>query len=166
MARVARAVVGALVLLVSALLTLGTSLAAPLGMAAAWVIARRRGRSLTRRASWLGAVAASSLAIALLFATLVLRAPNSVFREVQAAAAAADTSARARPPAWLARIAPQAAQRPDPLTGRFIRSRAFTLYVIVGVLVMLCALLGTVAGTVGWGGALLLRAGVARRRAA
>jgi hypothetical protein len=155
-ARLASGLGGALILLVSALFTLGTSLAAPIGMFAARLVARSKGRSLTRGASWLAAATASSIAIVIAFAGLASLMPPGTFRQIEGTAATAGAQHAARPPDWFGRVFPQAMRRPDPLTERVVNSQAFRLYFGLLGAAFTCAIFGAIAGSAGWLGASLL----------
>ena len=163
--RVLSGIGGVLVLLTSALFTLGTSLAAPLGMLAGRSLARRRGRRFTRASSWFAAAVASSVAVLLGFALVFASIPEGTFREIQKEAASAQARDTVQLPEWMARVFPQAA-RPDPVTQELVNSPAFTL--VFGILgfVIGCAFLGTIAGSAGWLGATLLSYAIRGRRPA
>ena len=155
-ARLASGLGGALILVVSALFTLGTSLAAPIGMFAARLVARSKGRSLTRGASWLAAATASSIAVVIAFAGLASFIPPGTFRQIEGTAATAGAQDTGRPPDWFARLFPQAMRRPDPLTERVVNSQAFRLYFGLLGAAFNCAILGAIAGSTGWLGPSLL----------
>jgi hypothetical protein len=157
---------GGVILGLSALFTLGTSLAAPFGVMAAASWARRRERPLTRIRSWLGAVTASSLAIICAFALAAARAPEGAFQQIQDAAARSEQAPTAQPPAWIARVFPQATRPPDPVTEGIVRSRAFTVYFGLMGAGIAVAILGTMVGSVGWAGTMLLARAFSRRLAA
>src|SRR5688500_8865180 len=100
--RILAAIAGALTLFFSSTITLGTVLAAPLGVLAACALARRKNRPLSRGAAWLGAVIASFIAVPLVFAGLLLMAPPGTVASVRAAmdSAQANQKPAALPP-WL-----------------------------------------------------------------
>ncbi len=148
---------GALLLLLAAVCTLGTSLAAPIGSFIAQRITRRKGRPLTWGTSWLAAVFASSVAVAIGFALVVVSAPpGAILRAERAAASPSAVEPTARPPEWLTHLFPQAAQRPGPITERVIHSRAFMLYAGLLGAASASAFFGAIAGSLGWGAARLL----------
>jgi hypothetical protein len=158
------AVAGVLVLLVSALFSLGASLVAPLGVLAARIVARRRGRPVTRRGTWLGAVVASSVGFALVLGVLMARSPTNPFQAILTPAAGGDTQSAAAPPTWFTRVFPQ--QRTSPFTEYVTKSRPFRIYFgLVGV-ALVCLVAGGVAGTAGWLGTNLCGYAFRRRRAA
>jgi len=154
--RVASGLGGALVLLLSAFFTVGTSLAAPLGVLVARAWARRKQRPLTGGASWIGAVTASSLAVVALFALLAGLVPPGSFRQSLNAVAAARTQPSAKPPGWLAKVFPEAADRPNPAVERILGSPLFLAYFSLLGAAIACLFLGSIAGTAGWVGTLLL----------
>ena len=149
--RILSAAAGIVVLLASAVFTLGTSLAAPIGVFVGHRLARRKGRWLTGFSSWVSATAASSVGILLIF--VILFASNSAdIWQAMEQPAQADT---AELPEWITRAFPQSAQ-PDPMTEKIVGSPAFTAYFAMVGLVIACVLLGTVAGSAGWLGVFLL----------
>jgi hypothetical protein len=106
-ARLASGLGGALILLGSALFTLGTSLAAPIGMFVARHLARSKGRSLSRGASWLGAATASSIGVVIAFTGFAALMPPGTLQQIRSAAATAEAPDTARPPDWVrARLSP------------------------------------------------------------
>jgi len=157
---------GALILCLSALFTLGIALAAPVGVltAAAW--ASRRGQRLTLGRSWLAAAIASSLALVGVFAVAAARAPEGALQRFQQAAAEREAAPAVEPPAWLARVFPQATRQPDPLTERVLKSRALTVYFGLMGAGMAVVLLGAIVGSFGWAGTMLLGRAFSRRLAA
>lgn len=158
--RVLSGIAGALILLIASLFTFGTCLAAPLGMIAARRRARRRNRPFTRGGSWLGAAVASSIAVALALLVVVALSPRSMLREIQRSVAASPDTVPA--PDWLTRVFPQAA-RPDPTTQQLVRSPVFVAFGSVVGLGFACAFFGSIAGSAGWLGAVLLGYAFARR---
>jgi hypothetical protein len=145
-----------LILAGGAMLTLGTALAAPCGVFVASRLARRKGQPLSPIASWIGASAASSIALVIMLGIGAMLLPPGTLGQIESATAAARAEPPARPPEWVARVFPQATQRPDPVTERVINSRAFTLYFGLLGVAMACLILGMIAGTVGWIGVRLL----------
>src|SRR5262245_42425885 len=73
-------VFGFLWFLVGAIGTLGTALGAPLAMAVAGWVARRRKRPLTRGVSWIVAVSGSTVACAIFFAVALSLMPGDFFK--------------------------------------------------------------------------------------
>jgi hypothetical protein len=153
---------GVLVLLLGALFTLGTALVAPLGMLAARILARRKGRPTTRTASWIGACVASSAVILVGALTLYLSTSPETIQGLEAAQDSAQANARAHPPAWvesMRRVAP-----PNPAAERVIHSHAVTqtMRIIGGVIAV--EILGIIAGSAGWLGTALILYALQRPR--
>ena len=162
--RLLSAVAGVLVLLVSALFTIGASLVAPFGILVSRIVARRRGRPITRRGAWLGAVVASSIGFALALVVLIARSPTNPFQAALAPAAGSDTQSAAAPPSWFTRVFPQ--QRSSPFTEHVIKSRAFRIYFGIVGIALSCLIAGAVAGTAGWLGTSLCGYAFRRQHAA
>jgi hypothetical protein len=158
--RVLSGIAGALILLIASLFTFGTCLAAPLGIVAARRRARRRNRPFTRAGSWLGAAVASSIAVALAFLVGVALMPRSALRELQGSVVAAQDTARA--PEWLTRVFPNAG-RPDPTTRQLLKSPVFLGFGGAVGLGFASVFLGSIAGSAGWLGAVLLGYAFSRR---
>ena len=151
-ARTAAGLAGVVALLIAALFTVGTAFAAPIGVAlAAWMM-RRRGRALSLARSWMAAAAASTAAVALGFGLLFASLPSGTFTS---AIAEAQKAEQPPPPAWLERIAP-GSTRPNPATERIVKSAPFTLYAGMMGGVLAVVLIGSIAGSAGWGATLLL----------
>ncbi len=161
--RVLSGITGAVILLVASVFTLGTCLAAPLGIIATRRRARRRNRPFTRGGSWLGAAVASSIAVALVLLVVVALSPRSMLREIQRSVAASQDTVPA--PDWLTRVLPQAA-RPDPTTQQLVKSPVFVAFGSVVGLGFACAFFGSMAGSAGWLGAVLLGYAFSRRPSA
>jgi hypothetical protein len=147
---------GATILCVSAIATLGTALAAPLGMLAARQWARRRGEVLTTGRSWLAAAVASSLAIAGAYTVAVLREPNATLRQFEESAARREAAPTRPPPGWMRYVLPQTTRRPSPAAERILKSRAFTLYTTIIGAGLVVAIFGAISGRLGWAGTVLL----------
>jgi hypothetical protein len=154
--RLASGVAGSGILLVSALFTLGASLAAPFGVRAARRLARRRSRPLSRWGSWVGAVLASSLAVALWLTTYVTLISPESLQQVRRATAAGSSARQPPPPAWFSRAFPVPRPDPDAPAERLIHSTWFADYVLLFTALVLCLFSGTLAGSLGWAGTVLL----------
>lgn len=145
---------GVVVLIVSAVFTLGSALVAPVGMVGARILARRQGRPTTRVASWLGACIASGTVVLVGSLVVYFSMPPDTLTRIEAAADSARTDARAHPPAWLEpmrRIAP-----PNPAAERLAESRPLTdAFMIIGA-VLAIEIFGTFAGSAGWLGTSLI----------
>jgi hypothetical protein len=153
--RILSGLCGAVVLLASAVFTLGTSLAAPLGMFVVRRRAQQRGRPLTRFGSWLGAAIASSIAVAVALLVVFAFIPRSMYQEIQKGAVEARARDTTRTPAWMTKTFPRSA-RADSTTQQIVNSTAFL--VIGGALGLgfACLFFGAISGSVGWVGAVLL----------
>src|SRR5512145_542261 len=98
LSRILSGLAGAAILCLTALFTLGTALAAPIGVLVGEWRARRGGRSLTRSGSWWAAIIACTAAITCAFAISAALAPPGTFRRVQPAAATGPTPPVSQPP--------------------------------------------------------------------
>jgi hypothetical protein len=146
--RIAAGLLGAAALVITAIFTGGGTVAAFLGVVVAAIIARKRRRGLTRRASWLGAVIGSGVAMAVVAAVIFGRLPRGSYAQIQRSADSA--SANSKPPAWLGRIAPNAgapALKPDPKSGF---GKAFQLWATITGGVVALAIFAAIVGSVGW----------------
>jgi hypothetical protein len=155
MARIAAFGAGAFIILVGSLFTLGAVLLCPIGILLVWWFVRRRGRRLSRLGAWVAAT--STCAVVFVSAILVGFAlmPEGSFSEVMSAAETAEPAG----PEWLQRMAPQSREA-TPID-EFMSSKPVTVYfgIIGGVLPVL--IMGCIAGSIGWGAALLMGFGVA-----
>jgi hypothetical protein len=160
--RVLAGVVGVLLLAGGAVSTLGVALLAPLGMLGAGMIARAKGRPLSRGAAWAGAVTIAVLAFAVAGTVAVARTPAGTFERMRHDAdSARKVAATQPPPPWLERIAPGAAkarqqQQMDSTAARIVGSPAFVIWTMIMGGLLTCFVFGGFAGTVGWGGSTLL----------
>jgi hypothetical protein len=151
--RLAAFVGGALVLLVAALISLGTALLAPLGMWATSAYRRRRHGSTTRPATWLAAMASVGIGlVGLMLVALGAMPAGSLQRFQVTADSVSSANAKAPPPAWVERIAPGSSARAaqGPQTPASLRTPLMIWSAGIGILFM--AALG---GSIGWAGAML-----------
>ena len=153
LARVAAFVAGVLMLVGGTIVSLGMVLLAPIGMAVAGWVQRRRGDPMTRGGHWIAASAAIVVALVLAMAAFLAFTPKGTMRNVvQAADSASVASAKEPPPAWLERLGPGlAVQQPGPGASR--------MFTIVGGLLgvsFMVGLLSAVFGTLGWSAGMLL----------
>jgi hypothetical protein len=139
---------GTLALLIAAVFTGGGALLAPIGMAVAAAIARRRHDALSRRASWLGAVLAVGVVLIVIGSVVVASAPTGTFAQVQHSADSA--SAMAKPPAWLERVAPGASAPAAQVRPHGTWGRALSIWTMVTGGLIGCAILAALIGTLGW----------------
>ncbi|MEP6572583.1 MAG: hypothetical protein ABJD11_07800 [Gemmatimonadota bacterium] len=145
---------GIVVFLVSLVFSLGTALAAPFGMWAARVIARRKGRAFTGLASWIGAITANAGVIAIAIVVLFSRSPGTFSKILGDAQSARDQ--RSAQPTWVSRAFPLARANPNPLADSLFRSPAFYAYILILSFSLMSLLVGTIAGSAGWLAASLL----------
>jgi predicted PurR-regulated permease PerM len=155
--RFAAALAGAVVLVFCSTFTLGTVLAAPIGVLAARALARRGQRRLTRAAAWFAAVLASFIAVPIVFGVLLAKAPDGTIESVRAVMDSAQAQQKQPElPEWLQRISPPGAQQQNAATQKLVSSRPFVVvFGIIGAL-MVCSVFGTIAGSIGWVASLLL----------
>jgi len=135
----------------SVFISFGASIVAMVAIWIAWVVARRRGRPLTRGVSWIVGVAAVGAALLSLFAvflaTQVPRRDLTNFKQAMDSAAAAPQKPL---PEWLRKVTPPNAQQQSPLMESVVRSSAFTIWTMVMGVTFFAGLLGAYAGTLGW----------------
>jgi hypothetical protein len=139
---------GVLALLIATLFTGGLALSAPIGMAVAAAIARRRHDALSRGASWLGAVLAVGAVLIVIGSVVVASAPTGTFAQIQHSADSA--SATAKPPAWLERVAPGASAPGAQVRPHGAWGGAFSIWTMVTGGLIGCAILAALIGTLGW----------------
>jgi hypothetical protein len=144
-------VVGTFGLALSARYTFGVALVASLGLAVASVTVRRRGRSLTRVSSWVGAVVAVEVALIGIVAFGATRLPAGSFQQIKHTMDSSQANPPP-PPAWLERIAPGATARSNARasasTGQL--GGAFGAWALVVGAVFITGMIATFVGTVGW----------------
>jgi len=154
--RVLSGVGGVVVLLTSALFTLGTSLAAPIGILVAHRRARRKDRALTAGVAWFTAAIASIIAAAIVFLALFALMPGNPFQEIQRGMTEAQTARdTAATPAWLRKAFPQSA-RSDSAAKEIMKSPGFLVVTVALSLLFACVFLGALGGSAGWVGSVLL----------
>jgi hypothetical protein len=155
-ARVPALIGAVLILLVGGVLSAGMVACAAIVMGIVAYVFHRRRATFPRGASWLAATAGAALGFVLAFAAVTANAPISWHEMMNAAdsAAMADTT---RPPAWLERMSPAAAQaareqrksarRPGGIWGRAA---------IVWVAGFVIVSFAVIFGSIGWAGGMLL----------
>jgi hypothetical protein len=151
--RIVVGIAGCLALLLVSTLTLGGALVAAIGMGVGSMIARKRGKRLTRTASWVSAVAAVVIVLLGLVgftaARLDRQAVNKEFRHAMDSVRALPPRP---PPAWLKRLAPGAAARasarntPDNPT----LDAAAGIWALVVGMTMFATIAAVTVGTIGW----------------
>jgi hypothetical protein len=148
---------GAIVLIVSATFTLGTVLAAPLGVLVARAIARRRGARLSLAAAWAGAVLGCFVAVPIAFGALLAAAPPGTVATIRSAMDSAKVEQKpAELPEWLQRVTPPGTQRQSAATEKLFNQGPFVVFFGVMGALMACSVFATIAGSVGWVSSLLL----------
>ena len=155
--RIVSGIGGVAVLLVSALFSLGASLGAPIGVFVAHRRARNTGRPVTRTASWLSAILASTILLVVGLIALMFLAPPNVWQEIQKGAdearAAQDT---VHTPAWVTKAFPRTAQS-DSVAKHVTTTPGFFLVTFAVGVLFTCVFFGALGGTAGWLASELLR---------
>jgi hypothetical protein len=152
--RLAAFVGGVVLLLGGVVVSLGAVVLAPVGMAVAAYVLRRRGQPLTVGGYWIAAFASMAITILVAAGVLLSLTPKGTVANVMHAAdSTSAVAAKQPPPAWLERFAPgyrvqQARMEPSSrliaiLTGIFGVGFAVTAF-------------ATLYGTLGWGAGMLL----------
>ena len=148
---------GVVILLISALVTFGASLAAPIGVFVALRRARRRERPLTRMVSWLSAVFASIIMLALGLLALAAFLPATAWQEMKKGATEAQVAQdTVRSPAWMTKVFPRTAQSDSVANKLANSSGALVVGMVLGV-VFMCVVFGAIGGSMGWVATVLLR---------
>jgi uncharacterized membrane protein YgcG len=149
--RVVAGIGGLLALAIAARFTFGAALLAPIGMAVASAIVRKRHHVLTRRTTWAGAVIAVGVVLICATAIPLAFVPAGTFAQIQRTADSVSAAPQPPPPAWLERIAPGASassaaqRRPSGALGS-----AFNVWAMVVGSVFVTAILSAFIGTIGW----------------
>jgi Flp pilus assembly protein TadB len=151
LARVAALIAGVGVFLIASLVTVGTVLAAPLGVFLIRRHQRRRSRRFDPWEMWFGAVTAVTIALVFVGFALATRIPPGTLSQIQRAADSASVaSAKQQPPAWLTRIAPEASRRAQANNAAMSHSGMMLFGLAIGA-----CMLGGFVGTIGWVGSIL-----------
>ena len=154
LARVAAFVAGVVVLISGIVVSLGAVVLAPIGMAAAAHVQRRRGHPLTRGGYWIAAFSSMAIVILVVTGALLSMAPKGTVANVMHAAdSSSAVAAKQPPPAWLERLAPgyrvqQARMEPS--------SRLFAVITAIFGIGFAVTTFATMYGTLGWGAGMLL----------
>jgi hypothetical protein len=153
-ARLAALVAGVVVLLCGVVVSLGAVVLAPIGMAVAAHVQRRRGHPLTRGGYWIAAFSSMAIVILVVTGALLSIAPKGTVANVMHAAdSSSAVAAKQPPPAWLERLAPgyrvqQARMEPS--------SRLFAVLTAIFGIGFAVTTFATMYGTLGWGAGMLL----------
>jgi len=158
---------GVLVFLLALIGSLGTAIAAPLGMLVVrrWTARHNRRRSVL--ASIVGAMLATSLAAAALFLVLFAVMPSPTQQDIQKAAREAQ-SKPVQLPDWYTKTFPQSAResaRADSATQQLMRNPQFMTIAMVLAGGFAALMLGALGGGLGWCGSTLLGIAFFGRRA-
>jgi hypothetical protein len=156
---------GAALLVALGIGSIGLALVAPIGMWVAYAVLRERGRSYTRRAGWLGAVLACSLVMADFFASAMLRMPDGYIDSVRHQA----ELRREKPPSAIEQALSRVSSASPPpaavaeKTRELVRSKAFMWWTMIMTVSVGSAILGLLAGSVGWAATTLVLIGITGR---
>lgn len=160
--RILAILTGAAILVLIGLRSIGLALVAPAGMWAAYAVLRERGRSYTRRAGWVGAVLACSLVTAGFIAFTLMRAPAGFFDSVRREA---DLRRERQPSAIeqaLRRASTATPQQAmvEKKSRQLVRSTPFLWWMTIMTVGVGSVVLGTFAGSAGWGATTLILFGI------
>ena len=151
--RIAALLAGGTILLVAAVGSVGLVLVAPLGVWVTHRVQRARGRTVSLFDRWIGAVAATTIAMVLVAVALVAMIPRDTWRQVRQSADSASAEAQKQPPpAWLRHMVPAASQ-PVSASGQPLAVSTIALVWGIGIGV---GMTGIMLGSVGWVGTMLL----------
>lgn len=154
-ARVFAFIGAAIVLVVVTVFSVGAALAAPVGMAFAAWLWRRRDKRLPAIGHWLAAMCGVVVAIVVYAGLISAMVPSGTWKQIQHAADSAQTaSARTPPPAWLDRIAPGMAQQ--EAANRAKQSERVASMTMAFGLGIFAIMSGLFFGTIGWAAGMLL----------
>lgn len=152
---------GAAILALTALVSMGSVLVAPIGMWLSRVFQRARARSYTRTTSWIGAVVACALLFIGLLGYGVTRLPDGYVEQVQQ-----QTTKRQQEPTTIERIFQRGTPRSpasaamEKKTQEVARSRAFIWWVTIVGGMMSAGMAALLVGSVGWVGTSLMLFGL------
>jgi hypothetical protein len=153
--------VGAGLLAGVARLTVWVGLLALAGTLAAWWLARRRGRVLTRGRSWLGSVLGGAIVVAIYFGVAFASLPPGAFARMERQRRENQSKVQ-KMPAWFERTFPDAAKRSaapsttPPGAEQWMQSTAVRVWMMLAGGALVCLTLGGLAGTAGWASAILV----------
>ena len=153
--RLLSGVAGVVVFLVGLGLSLGAIVAAPVGM---WLVRRRTqrlGRPVSRIAALVGSVFASMVLGILLWSLFFAMIPRPTTTELQSAVAQAQNRQTVKLPDWYLKAFPQAA-RYDSANRAMVQSPTFMRVMLVVSAIFAGGFFGTIGGTLGWCGSILL----------
>lgn len=129
------------------------ALAGMVGAGVAWQVQRVRRRPYTRTSGWIGAVALTCLSFVATVGLLAANAPNGTLEAIMQKTQQ-DQSRRPppKPPAFLRQLTPGMQPSPvaDSLTQQIVRSRPFTMGILVFTAFIGAGVAGLALGTLGW----------------
>jgi hypothetical protein len=155
---------GVAILALTALVSMGSVLVAPIGMWLSRIVQRARARSYTRVTSWIGAVIACAVVFLLVLGYGFTRLPDGYVDMVQR-----QTAARQRDTTAVERIFQRATPRTpasatvEKKSQELAHSRAFIWWVTIVGGVMSCGIAALLMGSVGWAGTSLMLYGLTGR---
>jgi hypothetical protein len=155
---------GVVILALTALVSMGSVLVAPIGMWLSRIIQRARARSYTRATSWIGAVVACALVFLMALGYGFTRLPDGYVDMVQR-----QTAERQRDSTAVERILQRATPRTpasatvEKKSQELTHSRAFIWWVTIVGGVMSTGIAALLMGSVGWAGTTLMLYGLTGR---
>ena len=158
LARVFFFIAGIIALSIGTVITLGAALGGAIVIAiAAWRL-RRKGSRITRRGAWFAAVAGTIGILAVLIGySVIVSQPTKP--PTAAERAAQRQQATQAMPDWLRAMNPNAQRQTataDSMAAQLLENRAVMVWAGLMGAVIASALIGTIAGSFAWGGAMLL----------
>jgi hypothetical protein len=149
--RIIAGLAGVMVLVLGAMISVGGALVGALGVWFAALVAKRRGRQLTRLMTWIGAISTTAVAILIAGGVLFANMPEGTFDEIRATI---DSVQKAQaPPPGVAQDATDSARV------AFNQGPASGAVLLIGGLIggwFALMIFASIYGSIGWLGALLL----------
>jgi hypothetical protein len=153
--RVAALFGGLAILIGITIVSVGVAVCAPIGVWIAARFQRSRGRRFDAWGSWLSAVGAVTIALALIAAVVGTQLPPGTLDRVRHTAdSAAAQAPRRPPPAWLDRIVPGGSARYMASTPAAAPPPAGVM-MLFGLIIMI-GVFGSIIGSIGWVASMLL----------
>lgn len=147
-ARALAAVGGFVVLVLASLFTFGLALCVAVAIGVAALVARHRGRALTRRASWIVAVSTAGGLLLVLGASAATMIPEGAVAKILQSADSA--SANAPVPAWVERLAPGTTAAKSRREARTGVETAVDVWAMVVGSAMAWVIASCLVGSIGW----------------
>jgi hypothetical protein len=155
-------VAGIVALFIGTVITLGAALAGAISIAVAAFVLHRRGKRLTRRGAWGWSVAGTVGVLAVLIG-LVMLTDDQATKPISAADRAASRErAQQRMPDWIKAMNPNAGRQSaaaDSMATQLLENRAVVIWAGLMGAVIASSIIGTIAGSFAWGGAMLIYRG-------